>query len=441
MSRLVFAAPMLAHLRTELLRETVESCAIIYGSACTSAERLGRIVAHEIEMVPSSAYTRRTPTAAELSPDFVAQVAQRARRTSESIIFVHTHPFELNEFSGIDDSGEAPLAEFLARRTPGVPHAALLITPSISLARLLGTREELQVAAISETFTAATALPSAVESRYDRQVRAFGREGQARIAALRVAIIGLGGTGSIIAQQLAHLGVVRFLLIDPDQLDETNLNRVVGGRKSDVGRPKVEVAADMIRTVNPCAQVVPLTKTVLATSTARELCDVDFFFCCTDSHGSRSVLNQVSYQYLVPGVDVGVVIATAKGRITHVAGRARMLCPGTACLVCENILDAEEVRRDFLSEEERKQDPYFIGGGEPQPSVISLNSTVSSFGVTMFLNSVAGIPGAARFLNYNALTGTTRPVEIAPHPNCVVCSPAGAFARGQSWDLSTRDDW
>jgi len=37
--------------------------------------------------------------------------------------------------------------------------------------------------------------------------------------------------------------VVRFLLIDPDQLDETNLNRVVGGRKSDVGRPKVEVAA------------------------------------------------------------------------------------------------------------------------------------------------------------------------------------------------------
>jgi len=68
---------------------------------------------------------------------------------------------------------------------------------------------------------------------------------------------------------------------------------------------------------------------------------------------------------------------------------------------------------DFLSEEERKQDPYFIGGGEPQPSVISLNSTVSSFGVTMFLNSVAGIPGAARFLNYNALTGTTRPVEIA----------------------------
>jgi len=82
-----------------------------------------------------------------------------------------------------------------------------------------------------------------------------------------------------------------------------------------------------------------------------------------------------------------------------------------------------------------------VGGGEPQPSVISLNSTVSSLGVTMFLNSVAGIPGTARFLNYNALTGTTRPVEITPHPKCVVCSPAGAFARGQSWELSTRDDW
>jgi molybdopterin/thiamine biosynthesis adenylyltransferase len=398
-------------------------------------------VVREVEFVPEAAYTRRTATAAELSPDFVAQVAQRARRKNESVVFVHTHPFELNQFSDIDDGGEKCLAEFLERRIPGVLHAALLLTPSMSIARVLGTQESLQVAQIGATVTIGTLQNAAVDARFDRQVRAFGRDGQNRISATRVAIIGLGGTGSVVAQQLAHLGVQRFLLIDPDHLEETNLNRVVGSQKSDVGRPKVEIAADLIRSVNPMASVATRTKTILGTQTARELSAVDFLFCCTDSHGSRSVLNQISYQYLIPGVDVGVVIAAPKGQVTHVAGRTRMLCPGIACLVCENILDAEEVRREFLSDEERKRDPYIVDGGEPQPAVISLNSTVSALGVTMFLNAVAGIPGTARFLNYNALTGTTRSVMITPHPKCVVCSPQGALARGQAWALPTRNDW
>jgi molybdopterin-synthase adenylyltransferase len=140
-------------------------------------------------------------------------------------------------------------------------------------------------------------------------------------------------------------------------------------------------------------------------------------------------------------VDVGVVIAATNGQVTHVAGRARLVGPSLGCLVCENILNSEEVRRDFLTEDEKKRDPYILGGHEPQPSVISLNSTVASLGITMFLNSVAGIPGTARFLNYDALSGRTRPVEIIPHPKCVVCSPTGALARGQSWELPTRNDW
>ena len=261
------------------------------------------------------------------------------------------------------------------------------------------------------------------------------------MASLRVAIVGLGGTGSIVAQELAHLGVQRFLLVDPDRLEAPNLNRVVGSRNVDVGRPKVDVARDLIHAINPDAAVEALAASILGTATAQQLSDVDFLFSCTDSHGSRSVLNQVSYQYLVPGIDVGVAIVVRDGRVTHIAGRARMLCPGLGCLVCENILDAEEVRRDFMSEDERKRDQYIVGGAEPQPAVISLNGTVSSLAVTMFVAAVAGIPAGARFVNYNAVLGTVRSVHIEPTPKCVICSPSGAFARGASWNLSTRDDW
>src|SRR5438132_32011 len=64
--------------------------------------------------------------------------------------------------------------------------------------------------------------------RFDRQVRAPGPTGQARLRALRVAIVGLGGTGSQVVQQLAHLGVRSFVLIEDDRVEESNLPRLAG---------------------------------------------------------------------------------------------------------------------------------------------------------------------------------------------------------------------
>ena len=92
----------------------------------------------------------------------------------------------------------------------------------------------------------AVARSGSTPLKFDRQVRALGSAGQKYLESLTVAIVGLGGTGSIAAEQLAHLGVRKFILVDPDRIEMTNLNRVVGARVSDVGRFKTDVAADMI---------------------------------------------------------------------------------------------------------------------------------------------------------------------------------------------------
>lgn len=75
-----------------------------------------------------------------------------------------------------------------------------------------------------------------------------------------VAIVGLGGGGSHIAQQLAHLGVGNFLMIDPDCVEESNLNRLVGATAEDAsqGTRKTSVAARLVAGVNPPARVEPL---------------------------------------------------------------------------------------------------------------------------------------------------------------------------------------
>src|SRR5437764_724690 len=82
--------------------------------------------------------------------------------------------------------------------------------------------------------------------RYDRQIRVFGSSIQRQLRSLRIAVVGVGGTGSIIAQELAHLGVADFLFLDPDTVAETNLNRLAGATRNDLGRLKVGVARDLV---------------------------------------------------------------------------------------------------------------------------------------------------------------------------------------------------
>jgi molybdopterin-synthase adenylyltransferase len=441
MSRLVFMHEMLARLRTDLLESRDETCAILFGRSVNIDGKLSRIVVRETKEPAPSAYSLRTALGARLKPEFVAEVAQRARKNHESVVFVHTHPFSMNQFSRIDDEGEKQLMGFLQQRVPNAAHAAMLVTPEVTIARRLGLGRALDVIAVGPEVTWSTKSEHEFSNaRYDRQIRAFGATGQSVLKSLRVGIVGLGGTGSIVLQELAHLGVADFLLLDPDVLEESNLNRLVGGASSDIGSPKVGVAKNLARRINPDVSVDARQESVLKVRTLRALADTDFVFCCTDSHGSRAALNQFAYQYLVPMIDMGVVIAVAEENVTNVAARTQMLAPGLACLFCANLLDPEQIRRDLLTDFERQADPYILGIAEPAPAVISLNATIASMAVTMFLNACTGIPGSARFLNYNAMTGVSRPATCMQHPSCIVCSSYGAIARAEEWPLPARMD-
>jgi len=439
MSRLVFTSESLESLKAAFASESNESCAVAYGRAVFVKRRLARIVVREVWHPQVEDYLKRTPTAAQLKPEIVAEAARRAQRTGESIIFAHSHPMELNSFSTVDDDGEERLKAFLDRRVPGIVHAALMIAPSMVKARILGTREALRVLAAGSTlFISDSHLEEADNEQFDRQIRLFGALGQKILRQLSIGVVGVGGTGSPVLQQLAHLGVSRFLLIDPDTVERSNLNRLIGAEPKDVGKLKVAVAERSIHRINPSAQVEASATSVLLAKDAEALADVDIVFGCTDSQGSRAVLNQLAYQYLIPTIDMGVAIVVSGENVSRIIGRTQMLSPGLGCLICGNLLDPEAVRVDLLTDFERRADPYIVGAREPAPAVISLNSTMASVAVTMFLSAVTGIPAKARLVNYNAVNGTMRVGMIKPHPECYVCSQSGALARATEWPLPAR---
>ena len=444
MIELVLPANDAENLRGDLLGSDTERCAVVYARSVVSVDRVIRLLAHEVQFPAPTDYLRKGRLEAELAPEFVARVTKRARLEQSALIFAHSHPgHEPPVFSRTDDKGEARLKKFLDRRHPEAEHGALVISAGGVRARRLGLAEEIRVSSLGAIHRVLFDPSSTAASHphvFDRQVRVFGADGQAAIQRLRVAVVGLGGTGSLVAQQLAHLGVRDFIFIDPDVIEISNLNRVANASASDVDQPKVDVAARYVRSVQPSASVSTIRGDVVHAQIARQLLSADLIFGCTDSHGSRAVMQQVAYQYLIPCIDLGVTIAVRHGSISHIFGRVQLLSPTLACLTCDGLLDSNEVRRDMMTPFERQADPYIQGDREPAPAVMSLNGTVSSLAISLMLAVFAGVPINGRHLLYNAMSSSLRTARAEPKPQCFVCSRSGAFARGNSWPLFARED-
>jgi molybdopterin/thiamine biosynthesis adenylyltransferase len=94
--------------------------------------------------------------------------------------------------------------------------------------------------------------------RYARNFRSIDVAGQLRLHEARVAVIGCGGLGGHIIEELARLGVGSLVVVDSDRFEPSNLNRQILCSLATLGRPKVEVAAERVASINPAARVLPL---------------------------------------------------------------------------------------------------------------------------------------------------------------------------------------
>jgi molybdopterin/thiamine biosynthesis adenylyltransferase len=368
------------------------------------------------------------------APQFLTKTTRRARENRKALALLHTHPRGYNNFSTVDDRAEEGLAPFMLDRLGGQDCLSVVLCGRELVARKIGSTVRMQVRVVGSDVRVMGSAQVAInqELRYDRQVRAFGQDGQRILANTKVAIVGLGGTGSIAAQQLAHLGVRNFVLIDPDRLEETNLNRVVGSDRSAVGREKVSLAADTIRKINCEASVDVLARSVISNAALERLRRADCIFMCTDSHASRAFLSEISYQYLIPAFDIGVSINASGEQIDAITGRTQMVGPGMPCLLCSNALSSQRIREELMTDEQRAADPYFNAGGVTQPAVISINGVMVSLAVTMFLSAFTAVPASGRWQSYDALTGRVRLLSAKSLHDCAICGHAGVEGVGAS---------
>lgn len=241
---------------------------------------------------------------------------------------------------------------------------------------------------------------------YDRQVRAFGADGQALLRRLRVGVVGAGGTGSAVCEQLIRLGVGTIVVIDDDTVNEdgSNVTRIWGSTMEDVGMAKVDIVARTGTTVGFGTEIVGIKGTINDEATARELRHCDVVFGCTDDNRGRVTLSRLAYRYLVPVIDMGVKIDSFDGLLRSIDGRVTVVAPGTACLDCRGRIDRTSLQSELLPAAERSElieEGYAIGLGERDPAVIAYTTSVAAFAVAEMIQRLFGLddePPASEYL-------------------------------------------
>src|ERR1700676_1125442 len=214
---IVIPTPIARAIRDLLADAPLESAGILYCHVAAS-DGFSRLLAQRFEPYRADAYLHRASDAITISPVAVNEHLQNARAEGLAIVQVHTHPgSDYARFSAHDNAGEVEMLPTMFGRVPVVAHGSLVVGERTWSARVYTDERSFTLARILEvgdSLVRRDRLDGEVALRDDRSARAMGREGQVALRQTRVAIIGLGGTGSIAAQELAYLGLHDVVLVD-----------------------------------------------------------------------------------------------------------------------------------------------------------------------------------------------------------------------------------
>ena len=263
--------------------------------------------------------------------------------------------------------------------------------------------------------------------RFDRQIAFFGREGQEKIRAASVAVVGAGGLGSHVVQQLALLGVRDFAVIDSEELSDTNRNRYVTARFDDPvpGTLKTDIAERLIKTFDPEAAVRKIPDSLVSLDGVDAIISADYVFGCLDSEGARLVLNELCAAYKRPYFDLASDVVP--GDAPEYGGRiCTSMWDEYGCLVCRGLLDLGEAQLDLVGPAVRKDREAIYGVnrgvlGRSGPSVVSINGIVASLAVTEFMVTATGLRAPRPVINYYGKLGRLTSSLDQPALDCYYC--------------------
>ena len=379
-----------------------------------------RYVAVAVEPFSESWVTSSSPSHVAFHTDPLREHFRRCEEENLIFGFVHSHPTGNSRFSEVDRDNELTLLRALANRNgAGVSLVALLWTTRVWKGRVRNNRDPEWVFDARHVIVTdrpmgiyETTVGSVADPVYARQAAAFGPAFVERLKSLRVAVVGAGGTGSAAGTLLARSGIGELVLVDPDSLEESNLNRVRGAALGDVGASKAKVLGRYIASLGLGTVVSSIHTHVDTPEGVDAIASADVIFGCTDDQIGREVLTVATYMYAQPYIDLGLGGQLDQDQggqpyLRYHHGRISTLLPETGeCLFCQEVLSESQIRREYvlrdnpaLSDDEARE-RYIEGGLEQAPGIGPFTGAVADFGVATLYDLVSPFrrfPGELRW--------------------------------------------
>jgi len=239
------------------------------------------------------------------------------------------------------------------------------------------------------------------KTRYSRHIALaeVGAEGQAKIEAARVLIVGVGGLGCPAAQYLASSGIGTLVLNDYDRVDRSNLPRQILFGEADVDSFKVEAAKQALLRLNPELAVEGLTERLDDQALQAATAGVDIVLDCTDNFGTRLAINRACVAARKPLVS---------GAALRFEGQISVFGSG---------LDQPCYRCVYSEDDELLGDCAGNGVLAPVPGVIGCLMAVEAIQIAvMGQSSLAGV-----LKLWDAISGSWQSIKLAKDPDCPVC--------------------
>jgi molybdopterin/thiamine biosynthesis adenylyltransferase len=327
--------------------------------------------------------------------------------------FIHNHPSGYPNFSEMDNINEKNILQglsgcngesafllsmvltegnWIARIRQGYSPSDILEPRHISV---LGNNIELY----------GIKMPDELPASLARQEIAFGKPFNAKLQSLRVAVVGLGGTGSPVATLIARTGIGELILIDGDNLEKTNMNRVRGYKGTDVGHKKAESLLTFINSLDLNIKVTAIPN-YLDGEAIDAISSADIVLGCTDDISGRDLMNQAMYYYGLAYIDVGIAgnvnseqlenpfLQSQKGRVSCI------LPESGCCLRCQGVVTEHKLSNEQkfkanpalleLDAETLAKDYYIFGAGVRSPGIGAFTSATADFAVATLMNLITG---------------------------------------------------
>jgi molybdopterin/thiamine biosynthesis adenylyltransferase len=360
------------------------------------------LMGRRFDWVSEEHYEERTPKSLVIASRGFVPCFSAAAADNSIPVFVHTHPRMGASPSPRDDRVDEILASLTWRRTKSPYYASLIVGGTVEMPTFTGRvfAREVGVVALERLRVLGSRLKllhyegaadhGLDETVFDRQIRAFGKDGQRLLSRLRVGVVGVGGTGSAMFEQLVRLGVGEVTVIDDDIVTSTNLTRIHESGEADIDARKVDVMKQAADRIGLKTNIRPEFGRITSPEVLSKLDHVDVIFGCTDDESGRNNLAKLAITHLVPVFDMAFVVDPDEdGSIRGLVGRVTTLMPGAACLVCRGRLDTQRMLAESLGKEERvrrAKEGYVPGLDDPDPAVGAYTTMVATWAVNELLD-------------------------------------------------------